>query len=310
MNPFDEMLDKRAENTNCPNIHLPKTQFELHDITTNKIASFNLNDNNHNIETKDDTNETKSKDNESDIKQIHIVHISDTHMRHNQFSKQNIIPFKKDVINILIHSGDFTQRVKLTKDGEMPSQIKDFKAWFASQPHHKKIIIAGNHEIAFNHFNKKYIQSKIFNDKNVIYLQDEGINLYGIKIYGTPWTSSTKMGFSANKKQLKKIWKLIPNDTDILITHLPPKGIMDTAFKSKYNFTEVCAICGYLHPQYRHWGNQDLINEVVNRIKPKAHLFGHVHQCSGFEVMNNILFINSAMDLMPTPHEFDVIFDL
>eukprot|EP01084_Bolivina_argentea_P150267 262437_1 len=289
-NPFEEMLNNRADNTNCPNIHLPKKRF----IPLNDI------------------DENKDEDNKSDdkIKTIHIVHISDTHMRHERLSKQNIIPFKKDSVNILIHSGDFAQRLKLTKTGEMPSQIQNFKKWFASQPHHKKIIIAGNNEIAFNHFHKNDIRTKIFNDENVMYLQDDGIQLYGINFYGTPWTSSTRMGFSASQKELRQKWKLIPFDTDILITHLPPKGVMDTACKSTYNFDKKCDICGYLHPRYGHWGNQDLLNEVVNRIKPKAHLFGHVHQCSGFEVRNNILFINSAMDLIPIAHEFDVVFDL
>eukprot|EP01084_Bolivina_argentea_P045265 83329_1 len=111
-------------------------------------------------------------------------------------------------------------------------------------------------------------------------------------------------------EQLNKIWKLIPNNTDILVSHLPPLGIMDTAHHSKYSFNDVCKLCNHLHPQFGHWGDRNLLNEIMNRIKPKVHLFGHVHQCSGFEIHNNILFINSAMDLRPIAHEFDVIFDL
>eukprot|EP01084_Bolivina_argentea_P150266 262435_1 len=266
--------------TDCGEVHLPKLQFVL-----------------------DDNKEVVDKN--DDVARVSIVHISDTHNKHKYYNKN--IPNG----DILIHTGDFLYKCKTSEMYE--KQIVSFNDWIGKLPHKIKIVICGNHEGIFADMDIEFIHKTLSNV--TYYLQDSYVTLYGIKFYGTPWTfnTSTNKAFGIDEKnedELNKKFDLIPNDTDILITHLPPKGIMDTAFKSKYNFTEVCAICGYLHPQYRHWGNQDLINEVVNRIKPKAHLFGHVHQCSGFEVMNNILFINSAMDLMPTPHEFDVIFDL
>ena len=101
---------------------------------------------------------------------------------------------------------------------------------------------------------------------------------------------------------------------DILLTHMPPFGIMDTAYNSSYDFKDRCNERGYIHRGYRHWGNVDLLKQVKERIKPKAHLFGHVHQAVGYEVHKvkdaKIVFMNTAMDLLRIPHEFDIVFDL
>ena len=155
----------------------------------------------------------------------------------------------------------------MEKKGEIPSQITNFNEWLVALPHQHKIVIAGNHEIALNDFDKKQIRKKVFNDQCVIYLQDEGVNLYGINFYGSPWTSSRNMGFSAAKTELKERWDAIPNNVDILITHMPPFGIMDTAYSNKYNFTQICNVCGYFHPHHRHWGDLELLRQIKKRIK-------------------------------------------
>ena len=121
------------------------------------------------------------------------------------------------------------------------------------------------------------------------------------------------------KRKIKEKWLLIPSKdeedkVDILLTHMPPFGIMDTAANKDYDFKDRCNECGYIHKWYRHWGNVDLLKQVKERIKPKVHLFGHVHQAIGYEVHKDkddeIVFINSAMDLKRIPHQFHVVFDL
>src|SRR5262249_24193035 len=52
--------------------------------------------------------------------------------------------------------------------------------------------------------------------------QDESIEVEGIRFYGTPWTSSTRMAFSATRKELRQKWSEIPAGIDVLITPLPP----------------------------------------------------------------------------------------
>eukprot|EP01084_Bolivina_argentea_P248794 416246_1 len=293
---FYRHLIERSQNIKCPNIHLPLKQFECNDY--NEL----LNINDEKINDKSD----EKNENYKNTKSIHICHISDTHMRHNDFD----IPYKKDAINILIHTGDFGNKAKLTKNNEIPKQIYEFALWFKKQPHQKKVIIAGNQEIAFNYFKREQIQKYIFKQEdNIYYLQDESVKLYGINIYGSPWTCSYKMGFSANKQLLKEKWKMIPSNTHILLTHLPPLGIMDTVYKNNYNFTNICNMCQVVHQHYKHWGNLDLLNEITNRIKPRVHLFGHVHSVNAHQTYKDVVFINSAMDLIPIAHEFDVIFD-
>ena len=65
--------------------------------------------------------------------------------------------------------------------------------------------------------------------KNSTMLIDEEFTLNGIKFYGSPrtpeffdWAFMYKRG-----KKAELIWSNIPDDTDILITHGPPKGILD-----------------------------------------------------------------------------------
>eukprot|EP01083_Nonionella_stella_P191237 707992_1 len=277
---FENYLRKKWRDTKCADVHLPKTQFESQDYMELMHATREL-------ESKQEITQQDSKE---EHKRVHVVHISDTHMNHKRFK----IPYKPNHINILIHSGDFCKKAKMSKKGEIPTQVTQFAKWFEELPHQKKIIIGGNHEIAFNKLSKQQIRDNVFHSS--YYLQDDAINLFGVVFYGSPWTSSRKMGFSANRDILTSKWQAIPNDTDILVTHMPPFGIMDAAHKTKYQFNEKCTVCNYMHPQYKHWGNLDLKNEIMNRIKPKVHLFGHVHQCPGHETHGHVMFINSAMD--------------
>lgn len=69
---------------------------------------------------------------------------------------------------------------------------------------------------------------------------------------------------------------MIPNDVDVLITHCPPKGIMDLAPWGKVNI-----------------GSETLL-EKVNVIKPKIHCFGHLHDCYGIMKINDTVFINAS----------------
>lgn len=66
-----------------------------------------------------------------------IVIISDTHGLHRD------LPFKLPRGDILIHAGDFSN-TGTEKD------IKDFTEWFTSQPHFRKVFIAGNHELTLD----------------------------------------------------------------------------------------------------------------------------------------------------------------
>ena len=96
---------------------------------------------------------------------------------------------------------------------------------------------------------------------NAHYLCDESLTLDGVKFYGSPWQPRF-FDWAFNKDRgapLKAIWDKIPLDTDVLITHGPPHGILDLTFD------KIKAGC------------EELLL-AVQRIKPKVHVFGHIHE--------------------------------
>lgn len=216
-------------------------------------------------------------------KKIRIVAVADTHSSHRQ------IPIVPDG-DIFICCGDFTHKNDWRKE-EMPVSVKDFNLWLGDLPHKHKIVIAGNHEIGFNKLTKEEIQKQILT--HCVYLQDSELLLEGIRFYGTPWTTSKNMAFSCPRELIGKKWEVIPSGLDILITHLPPKDTFD------------------LTPT-GHWGNSDLRKQVLERIKPKIHLFGHVHEeGQRWTKIDGVNFINAAVSIgrRPPPLRCPVYFD-
>ncbi len=230
--------------------------------------------------------------------------ISDTHGYEDKMSS---IPNG----DLLIHSGDFT------KYGTLP-EIHKFKTWFNSFPHPHKIFVAGNHECSLE--TDRYIKQtsrsyhgKFFDDpdfdpqrysfecnnvvksRHSVYLQD---SLYTIKyevsaetqlnidnnlssasditVYGAPWQPEFRGGAFGLPRglPLRDMWDLIPSDVDILVTHSPPQGLLD---RSKGGI---------------HCGCEELRQQVQHRIKPRIHVFGHIHEARGeLNDVNNIVIV-------------------
>lgn len=191
---------------------------------------------------------------------MRVAFISDTHNRHQQV----VLPSA----DILIHAGDVSGR-------GTQKEIEDFLVWFSSQPHKYKIFIAGNHDF-FIQQNPEKFQSIL--PKNVIYLQDEMVEIEGKKIYGSPWTPRfMNWAFMREKgRDISLVWKKIPSNIDVLITHGPAFGFHDEV----YTGIQV--------------GCEDLALEL-ERIKPKYFLFGHIHECYGVTERGGITFMNGAV---------------
>ena len=190
-----------------------------------------------------------------------FVAISDTHCRH-----YNLKLPKGDV---LIHAGDVTYRGR-------QDEVEDFLKWFREQPFRYKVFIAGNHDFFFQKTKKETLEKMI--PREVIYLNDSGVELEGIKLWGSPitpfffdWAFNRLRGATINKH-----WKLIPPDTDVLITHGPVFGILDTVMND------------------RHVGCKDLLKKV-KEVKPKVHVCGHIHESYGKIKKNETLFINACV---------------
>lgn len=205
-----------------------------------------------------------------------FVAISDTHCRH-----RNLRLPRADAI---IHAGDITYR-------GLESEVTDFLSWFSKLNYTYKIFIAGNHDF---YFEKNPLRIPKLIPEGVIYLNDSGAEINGIKIWGSPVTPLF-FNWAFNRQRgeaLRKHWQLIPAGTDILITHGPPFGILDTVISQQ------------------HVGCRDLL-QTVNTVRPKAHVYGHIHEAYGTLKRNGIQYINAcllneAYEMVNKPVVFEV----
>ncbi len=211
-----------------------------------------------------------------------IVCLSDTHNCNAQIE----VPDG----DILIHAGD------ATVTGSIP-EIEAFNDWFANLPHKYKVLIAGNHDWLFE-TNNLYAR-KLLSDK-IIYLQDSFTEIEGLKIYGSPWQPRFfDWAFNLMRgAELAEKWKLIPDDTDILITHGPPSGILDEVPRKFF---------------VENTGCEELIKKVEELAKKnlKLHIFGHIHCGYGRSEKFGVKFVNASnCDESYEPTQPPIIIDL
>jgi len=192
-----------------------------------------------------------------------LVLISDTHGLHDQV--------KVPEGDILIHAGDFMN------GGRDLYEVTRFARWWNRHPHPHKILIGGNHD-RYLEKDKTEVLSYF---ENTIYLEDSGCSLLGLNFWGSPYTPAfMQWSFMRHRgEDIKKHWDKIPNDTDILVTHGPPWGILDQV--DPYNNSE------YL-------GCQDLSRKYNEIFEPKLHLFGHIHGSYGQSKIGNTIFVNAS----------------
>lgn len=200
-----------------------------------------------------------------------ITFISDTHTKHDKVSG-----FLTGG-DILVHAGDLTGRGYIT-------EIENFMKWYDNiNNYDTKVFIAGNHDFGFQDDNEK-LRGLLTGYKTIDYLEDE-LMMVGedyedmIKIWGTPWQPEFhNWAFNLPRgEKLKEKWDMIPTNTDILITHGPPFGKLDYV---PYDGVNV--------------GCEELMKRV-EQIKPKIHVFGHIHEGYGYVFDGNTHFINAAV---------------
>ena len=215
-----------------------------------------------------------------------LVLISDTHNRHEHLTSKgmgNILPEG----DLLIHAGDLTG---LGHKGEVQSVFEWFKE-IAPRYKHGVVFIAGNHDRSFDpKFNIEnttrkptWLQEKLGDlPSNVCYLENTSVTLGGIKIWGspiTPWFYGDHWGFNKHRgADINNVWSEIPSDIDVLVTHGPPLGYGDlTVMDRKYVGCEE-------------------LRCKVREIKPKLHVFGHIHE--GYDVYDygeDTIFVNASI---------------
>ena len=199
-----------------------------------------------------------------------IVCVSDTHNRTPDLPEGDL----------LIHAGDLTVRGFRI---EMYRQL----GWLESQRNKFKYaaMTIGNHDLhAEEHLDDvKDAAAEI----GFTLLHNEGLTLpNGLKLWGSAHTPNYHdWAFMLEPSEIFEAWDKIPKDTDILITHGPPKGILDDSYRG---------------PGI---GCPELLNKV-KEINPKVHVFGHAHQGKGILQIGPTLFVNAATTV--TVIEIDV----
>lgn len=202
---------------------------------------------------------------------MRICAISDTHNYHREIDSF----IRSNNIDILIHSGDGA-------DHKSPYinqyELRNCLVWmesFKDIPY--KIYVPGNHDTSFE---KGLVRRKDF--MNINFLIDDWIKIdtgYSldpkdtthkksnkvIKIHGSPFTPSFGTGWAYNcgRSTIQKHWNLIEEDTNILVTHGPPKGLLDTTtdFSSNLLTNVGCSA----------------LTKKVLEVQPDYHIFGHLH---------------------------------
>ena len=183
---------------------------------------------------------------------LHII--SDTHTRHRELN----LPGG----DVLIHAGDFMS------SGYGLDDAVDFLNWFEVQDYTHKIFIAGNHDRIFED-NPEGMKLVLDAYPTITYLQDEGCTIDGINFYGSPWTPAfCGWAFQLhNDYEDTEIWRKIPKDTDVLITHGPAYGFLDQFLMPTGNLSARLGSKG-LH----NW---------IDANNPKVHICGHIHTGQG-----------------------------
>nr|CAB3263940.1 metallophosphoesterase MPPED2 [Phallusia mammillata] len=234
-----------------------------------------------------------------------FVCISDTHNLHRQMRHR--VPDG----DVLIHCGDFTDLGKL-------EEVEDFNDWLSTLPHKHKIVIAGNHELSFDErimanvrkskADGSYCRFKFLHVipedickdwpkvlSNCTFLHDAEVTVNGIRLHGCSWNPEFG-GWAFNERRgqpLLQCWNKIPEGIDILLTHSPPAGYNDTVDPH-----DMCV------------GDVDLTNAVQQRIKPKYHVYGHIHEAYGYTTDGKCNYINcTIVDRRHNPCNKPVIID-
>lgn len=200
-----------------------------------------------------------------------IICISDTHLR----------KFDLPEGDFLIHAGDalsYGSLQELKLFGE--HQLKPWRERFGANI----LFVPGNHDRVLE---LPLGQRILAEEYGIRCLIDEAAEVqYGpsdarktLKIYGSPWQPrffDWAFNLDRNSPALKAKWDLIPSDLDVLITHGPPHGILDRTDRG------VNAGC-------------ELLRVAVERVKPRYHIFGHIHRAYGLERVGETTFINAAV---------------
>lgn len=207
---------------------------------------------------------------------LRVICLSDTHS-HSPSEGYTLPPG-----DILLHAGDFTNQGSL-------QEIRKAVSWLEKADYTAKIVVAGNHDLSLDErYALKHPEGwRVMPDpeqldecrrlvreaKDVTYLEHDSatVEVKGakLKFFGSPYSpdrGKQNWAFQYPDTEAKALWSSIPSDTDVLITHTPPAGHVDTS---------------------AHWtqGGCPQLARALEKVRPKLHLCGHCHEGRGAEIV-------------------------
>lgn len=195
---------------------------------------------------------------------MHIITISDLH---GDFYKLNI-----PEADVLIIAGD------LTTYGTSDELVK-FNKWLYKLPCKYKLIIAGNHDRCMQEKPIEKIRNIL---SNGTYLENSGIEIDGVKFWGSPNTPIFgRWYFMQTGDELKETRNKIPEDTNVLISHGPCYSILDSLLMA--NGTKGQNV-GCVH-----------LRDRIEKLKIKLSVCGHIHNQYGTYVTKDTTHINASV---------------
>jgi Icc-related predicted phosphoesterase len=197
---------------------------------------------------------------------MRLVIISDTHNEHNKV--------KLPDGDLLIFGGDMSDYGSI-------EEIENFISWFKSQPHEYKVIIAGNHDFAMEGSMSSMLINDI-RDEKTFYLDQQTVEIEGLTIFGSPYTP--KYGYWAFMRErgpeMEYIWSAIPDKVDIVITHGPLYGYLDSFIVEGNNVFTGCKA----------------LRARLANVDFKLHICGHIHEAYGYMHLNREKhYVNAAI---------------
>lgn len=194
---------------------------------------------------------------------MRAVVISDTHNKYGDLELPEA--------DMIINCGDYSGVGSV-------SELLNFANWFKDLDYKYKLTIHGNHDWAS--YNYPWYAKEIFQERDVVCLQDEAIEIGGVKFWGSPfsvefcnWAWMQDRG----SPEIKATWNRINDDTEVLITHGPCLGKLDWVEKS-----------------HGHVGCADLGKRIKELGNLKFHLSGHIHCAYGQMEEDGVTYINAS----------------
>ena len=193
-------------------------------------------------------------------KGLRCVVISDTHTMQSDL--------RLPPGDILIHAGDLLRRDQKRRDGL--AELRRIGKWFQRQDFREKLVVAGNHDATLETMPRALIEETL----QCRYCDDDMIEIQGFRFFLSPFSASNSAhsvnrAFQSPKRREKFRQNAKALKIDVLVTHGPPRGILDAGI-----------------------GSTD-IRDVSDALKPKFHVFGHQHNFVGV-CRRRSIYINAA----------------